>query len=158
MEPQVVVGDKAAAAAHFIHLPEAAGDQGYPGANAITVGLLARKLDQEPIFPFPEILQQAGPVIHVIDDDLQAAVVVHVSYGRSPGAPPGTDPRACVGGYIQKFSVAEIPVQQALLPDRENDKEAIVAIGIFVTLLSVIVRVLVGICDWGEGRDIVGLS
>src|SRR4030095_8246810 len=69
VQAQVVLGLVASAAAHFVHLLLVAGKDRNPCTNSIPVGFLTHGLDQNPILLLAAILQQAGSLVHIVDDD-----------------------------------------------------------------------------------------
>src|SRR4026209_2976739 len=84
VQAQVVLGLVASAAPYFVHLLLAASKNRDPRTNSIPVGFLAHGLDQNPILLLAAILQQAGRLVHIVHDYLQAAVIVKIAESRAP--------------------------------------------------------------------------
>ena len=51
MKPQIILRDIAAAAANFVQLSVARRKNRHAGANSVSVGFLAHRLEQNPVFP-----------------------------------------------------------------------------------------------------------
>jgi len=84
VQTQIVLRNVAAAAAHLVHLLLAAGKDRDPRSNAIPIRFLAHRFDQHPILFLTAILQQAWSLVHIVDHDLKAAVIVEIADGCAP--------------------------------------------------------------------------
>src|SRR5262245_14364415 len=115
MQSQIVLRDIAAATAHLVHLSETAGSDGHSRPNAVPVGFSPDGFDQNPILLFAEVFQKAWSVIHVVDDNLEAAVIVQVRHSCTTRRPRVGDSGTCLIGYFQKRSIALVPEELAHL-------------------------------------------
>src|SRR5215471_4966010 len=115
VQPQIVLRHVAASAADFIHLPGARRYYRYPRADSIAVRLCANGLDEEPVLLLSKILQQAQRIVHVVDYDFQAPIIVNVAGSQSPRTPGFKNPRARLARNVQEIPVSRVPVHQPLL-------------------------------------------
>src|SRR5262245_37223452 len=83
MQAHIILGDIAVAAAHFVHLLQPGGRHGAAGADAVAVRFAPDRLDQDPVLLGAIVLQSARRIVHIVDADLKAAVIVEVAEGRS---------------------------------------------------------------------------
>src|SRR5262245_56050360 len=108
MKPQIILREIAASAADFVNLPVISGDYCNAGSDTVAVGLVAYGFDKNPVFLVAHVLEQAGSVIHIVDYDFEAAVVVQISQGRSPRAAAIENRRSRLRRDIQEFPVPRI--------------------------------------------------
>ena len=85
MQPEVALGHDASAAMYFVDLGMLAHDHAHARTNGCSIALCAKQLDFDPVLLIPaNIVQQRRQIVHVVDEDVDAAIVVVVPKGRAP--------------------------------------------------------------------------
>ena len=62
-----------------------------------------------------QVLEQAGGLVHIHDDDLLPPVAIDISHRQTARGPRLLKGRASLAGNVLKASVAQVPIQQCLL-------------------------------------------
>lgn len=92
VDAQIVLGNIAAAAANLVNLTLVAGPNLDSGADPIAIGFDADRLNFDPMVPVSTVVsQQVRWPVHVIDDDIDVAVVVVIGEGHAAAGARGLD-------------------------------------------------------------------
>ena len=101
---------------HFINHRAIAGDHADTRPDCAAVGLGADALHQEPVPSITAaIAEQGRQVIEIVDHDVDIAVVVNIAKSTPAADALRHDSRACIGRYVGKFAVRQIPIENAAL-------------------------------------------
>ena len=118
MEPQVVAGVVAAAAANFVGEIAGFGVENDAGSYGVAVGFGADQVDSEPMVVVLRLVyEEIWQVAEVIYDGFETAVVPEVGYGEA--AAGGGTRQSGAGGFgdVGEFAVAEVAVEEARLAE-----------------------------------------
>src|SRR5262249_31178663 len=116
MNAQIVLGDVAAAAAYFVHLPVTGCRAINPRADTRTIRLHADGLHLDPVRLHRLVAsQKLWRVVDTVDEHIDIAIVIEVSERAAAARDLLQDPRSALHGNVCEFAVSQIAVQHLAL-------------------------------------------
>src|SRR5713226_992007 len=84
VHPQIVLGNIAGTATHFIHQNSLASFDGDLYADPVTIGTSSYSPKSDPVVAGTHLIhQEAGPCVHIVDDYGELPVVPEISYSQA---------------------------------------------------------------------------
>src|SRR5215831_325622 len=98
---------------YFGHLFLSAHRDGYTSPNCVPVASLPRQLNGDPVAAIALVQQDSGWALHIVDDDVNAAVAIQVGKRGSAANPQNS--RQGFFLYLGEFTVAALHEKLATL-------------------------------------------
>lgn len=115
MQAKIALRNVASAAAHILGLLMPPGADCYARANAITVRFGSSQSQKNPVAVIAVVLEQAGRIVAVVDQDLDRAIVVKVGRRHAVAVQGSHYPRSGLERDVAESSVVLVPVEQFAL-------------------------------------------
>src|SRR5215831_20054165 len=116
VERERTLGVVASAAYDVGDLLAAAGFDGASRSDGAAVGPRTGQRERNCVLPRADVLQQRGPIVHVHDEDLGSAVAIEIAGCQPAGGTGRVETGAGFGGNVCEVPVAQVVVEQRLLP------------------------------------------
>src|SRR5687767_12531593 len=110
MQSKVVLRDEAAPAPDFVHLSSTAGKNRDPRSYTIAVRFSAECFEDDPVSFVATVPEQAGSVVHIVDNNLQAPISIEIARCRTSRAATILDGWSGLRGDVSKRAIVQIEV------------------------------------------------
>src|SRR5229473_7279384 len=116
VHPQIVLGNIAGTATHFIHQRSLASFDCDLCADPVAIGAGSDGLKSDPVVAgMRRIHQEAGPCVHVADEYGKSPIVPEIAHSQTARRGKRIDPWSSRRGHVRKSSVAIVMIEKAWL-------------------------------------------